>query len=409
MIDTQQAVALKARYVFPIDGEPIVDGVVTLEAGKVVAVGENSSNEVPRDLGNVALLPGLVNAHTHLEFSLLPEPIGDSGMVLPDWIHEVISYRRVRNTKAETSHQSAIESGLKECQQLGTIGIGEIATQPWTYDVGSDTSCDTTVFLELIGRTDEQVATLIDDARKHIVAGKESGTRWHPGLSPHAPYSVCPDLVQKACSLSREFQIPVAMHLAESLEELELLASGSGPFQELLRELGAWDPTAIPRGIRPLDYLEMLSTAHRSLVIHGNFLSADEIEFIGQKNDRMSVVYCPRTHQFFKHGRYPLAEMMAAGVQVALGTDSRASNPDLNLFAEMRHVANTYDDVQLARVLEMGTINGARALGVDEQLGTITVGKRAEFVSVRLPSSGDGDPYEMLLRATEVELTPVDL
>ncbi len=132
--------------------------------------------------------------------------------------------------------------------------------------------------------------------------------------------------------------VPVAMHLAESREELDLLRDGTGPFQDLLDERSMWDPQAIPLGSRPLDYLRMLADAPRALVIHGNYLDDEELAFLGANRERMSLVYCPRTHAYFFHPPYPLGRALAAGVHVALGTDSRASNPDLSLLEEMRFV-----------------------------------------------------------------------
>src|SRR5262249_30721246 len=141
---------------------------------------------------------------------------------------------------------------------------------------------------------------------------------------------------------ARERDLPMAMHVAESRAELQLLRDGTGPFQELLEERSMWDPEAIPRGSKPLDYLQMLSEAPRSLAIHGNYLDDEELQFLGLHRDRMSLVFCPRTHAYFFHPPYPLGRAIAAGVRVALGTDSRASNPDLSLLAELRHVMQSH-------------------------------------------------------------------
>ena len=159
--------------------------------------------------------------------------------------------------------------------------------------------------------------------------------------------------------------MPLAMHLAESREEIEFLRDGRGPFRELLESRGVWDPTARPRGARPLDELRMLSRAHRALVVHGNYLDDEEIDFLGRQRRQMAVVYCPRTHAWFGHARYPLEKLLAAGAIVALGTDSRASSPDLSLLAEMRHVAREFPAMSRATILELGTLGGARALGLD--------------------------------------------
>ncbi len=125
------------------------------------------------------------------------------------------------------------------------------------------------------------------------------------------------------------------MHLAESPEELRLLSHGDGPFRDLLADRSMWDESAIPAGTRPLDYLRMLAAAPKALVVHGNYLSAEELQFLATHAASMSLVYCPRTHGFFEHSPYPLRQALDLGVRVAIGTDSRASNPDLSLLAEL--------------------------------------------------------------------------
>jgi cytosine/adenosine deaminase-related metal-dependent hydrolase len=194
------------------------------------------------------------------------------------------------------------------------------------------------------------------------------------------------------------------MHLAESRAELALLASQQGPLVEFLIGLEAWHPASIAANLRPLDYLKSLATAHRTLVIHGNYLAADEIAFLAANRDCMSVVYCPRTHAYFDHDSYPLAQMLAAGVRVAVGTDSRASNPDLRLFEELRHIARHHPIVSSDRILRMGTLNGAEALGLADSYGSITVGKRAALITVPLADSKS--PLESILHgdAQQIEL-----
>jgi cytosine/adenosine deaminase-related metal-dependent hydrolase len=195
--------------------------------------------------------------------------------------------------------------------------------------------------------------------------------------------------MRKVCELSAQERFPVAMHLAESLAELELLASQSGPLVEQLQSMKAWHPGAIPRGIQPRNYLELLASAHRALVIHGNFLNDGDWQLLASRRDRMSVVYCPRTNSYFRHGRYPLAEMLAAGVRVAIGTDSLATNPDLSLLAELRHIAREHPAVPPEEVLNLGTLAGAKALGLGDRLGSIAPGKEASLVVVSLDSAAD--------------------
>ena len=150
-----------------------------------------------------------------------------------------------------------------------------------------------------------------------------------------------------------------------------------------------WDGDAMARGSRPLDYLRRLAVAPRALIIHGNYLVGDEIEFVGQHRDSMSVAFCPRTHAYFGHPTYPLAAMLDAGVCVVLGTDSRASNPDLSLWGEVQFAAARYPAVAPATWVRMATLDGATALGVGDEVGSLTPGKRADFVALRCAPGND--------------------
>jgi cytosine/adenosine deaminase-related metal-dependent hydrolase len=137
------------------------------------------------------------------------------------------------------------------------------------------------------------------------------------------------------------------------------------------------------------------------LVIHGNYLAADEIDYVGAHADRMSVVYCPRTHAYFQHSRYPLEELLAAGARVALGTDSRASTPDLSLLGEVQGAAAEFPAIEPATFLQMATLDAAQALGLSDQAGSLTPGKRADLIA--LPCSAGDDPFAAILAAERPE------
>ena len=316
-------------------------------------MGENQSGRAPLDLGNVALLPGLINAHTHLEFSDLPSPLGTVGNRLPAWIRQVMAHRHAAN-RQPASPAPAIRVRPVWPSALAAVrrAVGEIATRSVVQRSGKHRFAvrpTSTVFWEVIGLRPEQLAERLAAAEAHLHRAWPASACASPGLSPHAPYSVHPDLLDRVLRLATAANVPVAMHLAESREELELLAAGSGPFRELLIELGVWSPDVFRGGRRPLDYLRRLAQAPRALAIHGNYLDGEEIEFLAANRSKMSVVFCPRTHAFFAHEGYPLAAMLARGVNVALGTDSRASNPDLSLLAEMRFCAGTTPMCRLPR------------------------------------------------------------
>jgi cytosine/adenosine deaminase-related metal-dependent hydrolase len=311
-------------------------------------------------------------------------------MRLVDWIRLVIEHRQA----AAIDKAAAIEAGLKESLLAGTTTLGEIATAGWSPEKFEHSPLHATLFYELIGPAADRVGPCLELADDHLRL--QSHERLTYGLSPHAPYTVHPDLLAGAVEHCRLSGAPLAMHLAESPEELELLQTGRGPIADLLQERSAWDPRAIRAPRRPLDYLEQLALAPRVLVIHGNYLDAQERAYVASRAPAMSLVYCPRTHAYFGHPRYPLAELLAAGANVALGTDSRASNPDLSVLAEMQFVAREHANVPGSSVLELGTLAGARALGADNETGSVTPGRRADLTLVSLPGHQAADPHELL-------------
>jgi aminodeoxyfutalosine deaminase len=401
---------LKARYVFPIAGPPLADGLVTIRGERIESIGpatRSSSRGLAGnvvDLGNAALLPGLVNAHTHLEASDLPAPLGEANMAFPQWIRRVIEYRAGGTFDA----QASIVQGLAECVRCGTTTLGEIAVAPWTEATASSAQIDVVAFLELMGLSEQVAQSQLNLAREYLrepssLAGEGSarGQRFRRGLSPHAPYTAGLTLVAGTVELARSADVPVAMHLAESPDELEFLATGAGPIRTLLEDRGKWLPDAVRPGAGPLEYLRLLAAAPRSLVIHGNYLDDEEIAFVAAHAARMSVVYCPRTHAYFGHGRHPLARLLHAGANVCLGTDSRGSNPDLSLLEEMRFVARHFPELPPPRVLGLGTCNGAQALGFEtagmHAVGTIGVGQGADLMAVALPDRDEPDPHLLVL------------
>jgi cytosine/adenosine deaminase-related metal-dependent hydrolase len=281
---------------------------------------------------------------------------------------------------------------LSESLASGVSVIGEIATVANRASILDPQSSllGLTIFLEVIGFSKARAASVLAATAQRIEAARSGllAPRRSLGLSPHAPYTVSPELLQNLIALASEQDLPVAMHLAESAEEIELLSAGTGPLQELLDERSMWDPSVLSRGSRPLDYLKWLSAAPRALVIHGNYLDGEEQAFLASHADRMSLVYCPRTHAYFGHPPYPLAQLLAAGVHVAMGTDSRASNPDLSVLGEMRHVARTHPDVAPSTILRLGTLSGAEALGRADRVGSLTPAKLAHLVAVPLVAAG---------------------
>ncbi|MGC4002657.1 MAG: amidohydrolase family protein [Pirellulales bacterium] len=273
--------------------------------------------------------------------------------------------------------------------------IGEIATAGWPSGAFGDTQNEGVVFREFLSWDPAQVPEQVAFARAHVAL--KLGPHWRPGLSPHAPYTVCAELFDGLIGVASDSDSPLAMHLGESHAELELLATGSGPLRTMLENAGVWREDFWRGPADCVMLLQRLATAPRTLVIHGNYFGAAERTVLAAHADRMSLVFCPRTHRHFGLEPYPLAENLAAGVAMAFGTDSRASNPDLNLWRELQEVAAQHT-VAPQTIVEIGTRGGAVALGLADRYGVLAAGRRAQICVVgRVAGSTNDDLYGALL------------
>jgi cytosine/adenosine deaminase-related metal-dependent hydrolase len=374
-----ERLTLKARWVFPVEGAPLPGGAVTVTAGRVLGL-EAQGRSADFDFGTAAILPGLVNAHTHLDLS------GMRGLAPPSpdftgWLRRVIAHRRAR---APDQVRADVRAGLAECLRFGTTLVGDVSGDGGSWDALHAAPLWATVFRELLGLPEERAARARAEQERWL-AGHPATPTCRPGVSPHAPYSVRSSLFL-ACSTAG---VPAAVHLAETAAEAELLRHHRGPFVPFLRELGVWDPAGLAEDFGHV--LRLLHGASPSLFVHANYLPPD-----APFPANGSVVYCPRTHAAFGHPPHPFREFLARGVRVALGTDGLASNPDLDVLAEMRFLHRRYPDVPGEQVLRLGTLAGAEALGWHEVTGSLRPGKSADLVVVPLPEE-DGEPHRLLL------------
>jgi cytosine/adenosine deaminase-related metal-dependent hydrolase len=353
-----------------------------MNGDRVLQIGNGSIPAEAEDLGDTVLLPGLVNAHTHLEFSDLTNPIGHPGILLHDWIAQVVGTRQGATPESKVL---AIQSGIRQLIDSGTRLAGEIATPPCEYPKARD-DVSLVCFAEVLGLDPERAAERMDAAVVH--------NQMYPtaGLSPHAPYSTTLDAIDRCIDYASRFDRPIAMHVAESAAERELLTNGHGPFAEALQSMGVWREEHFPWGDDPFGMLvDRLAKAPRALLIHGNYLNEAEIEQLG-KHRNLTVVYCPRTHHFFAHRSHPTDRMLSAGVRVALGTDSRASNPDLSIWKEVQHLLHHRSDIAPMEILRMATQNGADAMN-QPNLGRIEAGCRPGLGIVRTTAANVDDVY----------------
>ena len=373
---------LSARWIFPVAAAPLERGTVTVQGDRIVAIEAKGSRTPDIDLSNSAIIPGLVNAHIHLDLSGLRGQVPPS----PDftaWLKEIIAHRRAQTTEQILADARA---GLAEALRYGTTLLGDVASEGLTWPILADSPCRSVVFREMLGLPAHRALSAWKDAMKWMSEHPDTESCW-AGLSPHAPYSVHHSLIRAATGNG----FLATMHLTESSAEMELLGKHQGPFVNFLRELGVWEED----GLSPsLDWiLWQCARAPAMLLAHGNFLSPD-----AAIPPNATIVYCPRTHAAFGHPPHPFREFLARGIRVALGTDSLASNPDLDLLAEARYVVEHAPDFPGDQLLRMATLAGAEAMCLERETGSLEPGKSADLVVVPLQNEESTDPHRLLFR-----------
>lgn len=377
MADT---VTLTARYIFPVAGPPLERGLVTIAGDQIVAVEPQGALTAHFDVGNAAIVPGFVNAHTHLDLTgarsqTPPTP------AFTDWLKQVIAFRGRRSRYRVERH---IQAGIRECLRFGTTLIGDIAHEGQSTDQLLTAPLRSVVFRELIGLSAERFAATYEGYQWWRRAFPVSGT-CRPGVSPHAPYSVN-EFLYFIASIAG---LPFATHLAESADEKELLEHHGGPFVPFLESLGVGQPESMAPSHDWI--IERGGRAPVALFAHCNYLLTTAV--IPANG---TIVFCPRTHAAFGHPPHPFREFLARGVRVALGTDSLASNPDLSLLAEARFVHARHPDFPGEALLRMATLSGAEALGFADVTGSLFPGKSVDLAIVGLPPHDAADPHELL-------------
>lgn len=395
MISRSGDLVIRAGWIVPMRTAPIRGGAVRIRDGRVVAVSAGAAAARERgarrlDLPETVVMPGLVNAHTHLEFSDMEAPLDASGG-LPAWIERVIALRRGRDAGTAAA---AIHRGLRESADHGVTAIGEIATgiPAGAYPTGGPRLRVFREALALAPGAAVSTARLALRDLERLVAPTIA-----PGLSPHAPYSVTVGLGRRLVAAAHRRGTPLAMHLAESVAEEDLLRASTGPFRDLFERLGVW-PTATPPALVPAaEWITILARGPRAIVVHGTHLDrdADAMARLARHRDRLCVAVCPRTTLALSGRLPPVGLFRDAGVRVAIGTDSRASSPDLSVLDECRLLADA-GVVTAEEAVRMATLQAAWALGFERTSGSIVAGRPADL-AIRTPATASRDPFEAIL------------
>ena len=388
----------RAQWILPISDDPVRDGWVSVENGRVVATGSGPAPDAT-DLGNVVVLPALVNAHTHLELSYLRGTVPPAERFL-DWIRPLMAARREYPDPADPHIVGPARQAIDEARASGTGLVGDISNTLVTVPLLREAGMAAQVFYELLGFNDTDGLARVWEARTRLAEHRGKDPAVRVALAPHAPYSVSPELFQAIrADIDGDSEHVSTVHLGESEEELEFVRNGVGPWRDLLDEIGTWNEDWQPHGGSPVEYLADLGFLDsRVLAVHGVQFTGDDLARL--RSLGTTIVSCPRSNRHVGVGSPPLEAFYAMGVSVAFGTDSLASVTDLNLFTELAEARRIAPRVPAAHLLESATLCGAQALGFAADFGTIEPGKRAALIAVGVPA-GVSDVEEFLVSGVE--------
>lgn len=398
---------LTTSWVVPVDGAPLRDGRVAVESGRIAWVGGPEDVGCPlgtrRDLGPGVLLPGLVNAHCHLELSHLAGELPTGHGFVP-WVEALVA---LRGRLPAEEVRARTEEGVRLVGERGTVAVGDVSNALGHVDVLAASGLRAVVFLELLAWDPAHADAALAGAEERLAgcaagvrtsgpdragrpAAADAGPVMELRLAAHAPHSVSPELLRLLVARGG----PAAIHVAESPEEVRFLARGDGPWAEFLGRRGLGHVSFTPPGRSPVRYLDDLGALHPALVAaHGVHVDAADRETLARRG--VSVAVCPRSNRALGVGTADVPALLAAGVRLALGTDSLASVESLDVRDDAVLLSRQFPDLDPAAILRMATAGGAEALGLAD-LGTIAPGKRAAlaFAGATEPPA---DPFRHVL------------
>jgi 5-methylthioadenosine/S-adenosylhomocysteine deaminase len=405
---------LLAPWVFPVGRPPIRDGAVAIRGGAIAGVGTRREVLAARpgarglDLGTVALLPGLVNCHTHLELS--GPPIDAPGGSFARWLIAVIRQRQQTPLAAQEAQAEANACALLAS---GTTAVGEVSSTGQSLAPLLRVGLRGIFYREILGLAPAEAPARAETAQGDLERLGEAarGSLFRIGLSPHSPYSLSEELLAACGALVRAEALPCCIHAAESTEEVILVSGGDGPLPGWLYPAVSQAPPPRRPARTPVAYLDALGT------LEGGPLLIHAVHVDGEDRRRMAahgvcVAHCPRSNRVLSGGVAPVPAYLQEGIPVGLGTDSLASAPTLDLWDEMRAALAIHAGrLTPVDVLEMATLGGARALGLAGQVGSLEAGKRADLVAVPATGIAPSDPAGSLIagtRGADVLLTMVE-
>jgi cytosine/adenosine deaminase-related metal-dependent hydrolase len=387
---------LAARWLMPVQGPPIEHGALLIDSnGRILAVGPDTSVPRPDDtpaekFDDAVILPGLINTHTHLELTGFEDGVPEREFTA--WIRRL---RELKATRSSAEYVEAARRGLASCFASGITTIADTGDSGAVLEALVKAGGSGIAYQEVFGPHPGQAEESLTGLQTRVAELRPLATdRVSIGVSPHAPYTVSRQLFRAVSDWARLEQLPVAVHVAESPAESELLLQGAGPFAEAWRARGI--PLPSPAGRTPIRWLaEHGVLSEQTLCIHAVQLDGRDIDRLADSG--AAVAHCPLSNRAHGHGDAPLEGLLESGIRVGLGTDSVVSVGRLDLLAEAREAGGLAPSLDADDLIELCTMSGARALGLDAHTGSLLPGKWADCAVVRIPANTGGTPAERVL------------
>jgi cytosine/adenosine deaminase-related metal-dependent hydrolase len=382
---------LTASWVVPVVTPPLKNGRVAVEDGRIAWVGpagdERESEGPLEDLGNGVLLPGLVNAHCHLELSHLRGLLAETRRGFVGWVGRLVEAR----TASRQPNSEEIARAVLELVDSGTVAVGDVSNRLEHLDLLEASGLVPVVFHELLAWDPLAAPGVLREAeRRHGEIAARRFSRTQVRLAAHAPHSVSAPLMKGLVAVGG----PAAIHLAESAAEVRFLATANGEWSDFLRARGLGHVPFTAPGQSPTRYLDDLGALHAALLAaHCVHVDAGDRRLLAERG--VSVAVCPRSNRNLGVGIPPVPELLADGVRVCLGTDSLASVPTLDLIDDMAALHREFPSLDPAVIVRMATLEGAGALGLAD-LGSLAHGKTAAMAFAPA-AEGLSDPLAFLV------------
>jgi len=377
-VSTDRTWSISAEWIIPADGKCHRRAVMRGRGGVIEAVGPEAAvapGRNHRELGELAVLPGLVNAHTHLELTHLRGRL-PAHRPMPQWLYALKTH-----WPGAAEIRAAVADGAAEALAAGTTTVADTSHNNRAWAVLKRLPVRALCYAEVMGIGPLEAGAA--ERTKAAIRNCRPTQKMRFGICPHAPHTTSEALYRQAVATARRKGWALATHLAETEAERQLLLHGSGAMLDFLLHMGMLDSTVqFGRGT-PVDFAERVGLLDGpAALLHCNFIDDRELKLLARGG--VSVVCCPRSNDYFGGRPHRYAEMLAAGINVAVGTDSLASNCSLDMLAELQRL-RTEGKVDNQTLLAMGTINAARAIGWDDAVGSLTPGRRADWIAVAIP------------------------